>query len=239
MENYKYIVFSDFDGTITLKDVGDKLFQQFGDPVLLQEIFKKYSTGVISEVECWNESCKLVSNLNEENFRKFVLEQIIDPGFHLLNNFCIEKNIPINIVSGGFHQYIKIILERENLQIPYYANDLNFLSDGFVKPSFEFTDTICEKCANCKRNHMITKSSDDEIIVYFGNGHSDKCPVRFADIVFAKGSLVKFCEMENITFNRFENFFDATEKFKKIVETTKPKKKKSAELLRKEIIMME
>ena len=53
-------------------------------------------------------------------------------------------------------------------------------------------------CANCKRNHLLTKSGDESVIVYIGNGSSDQCPSRYADIVFAK-LLLTLREAENIT----------------------------------------
>lgn len=239
MKKSQFIIFTDFDGTITLNDVGDKLFQKFGNEIEMENLFNNYISGKISETECWTEGCKLLTEINYDNFRNFILEQKIDQSFKNFYNFCQNENIPLIILSGGFNQYIKIILEKENLTLPFFANDLIFKNDETVFPKFDFTDETCVKCANCKRNHIITKSSEEQIIVYIGNGYSDFCPAKYADIVFAKDSLVRFCEMENITFKRFDNFNDLLEKFKNIIENEKPKKRKSAELLRKEVIMME
>lgn len=239
MNNLSYIVFSDFDGTITLNDVGDKLFQNFGEKEKMIDLFNKYATGEISEIKCWEDSCELISGLTQEKFNEFVLNQKIDEKFHHFYKFCIEKNIPLNILSGGFDKYIELILKREELPIKFYSNELEFLNGGKIEPSFPFSNDSCPNCANCKRNHIISMASDEQIIVYIGNGQSDKCPVKFADIVFAKGSLVKYCEKENITFHRFDDFGDLLKRFEKIVNNSKPKKKRTAELLRREVIMME
>ncbi len=86
---------------------------------------------------------------------------------------------------------------------------------------------------------MLTKASDQQVIVYIGDGYSDRCPAQFADVVFAKGSLVGFCETNNITFHRFEAFADVLAKFRLMVEKGKPRKRRTAELARKDIFMME
>lgn len=86
---------------------------------------------------------------------------------------------------------------------------------------------------------MLTRSNDDQVIVYIGDGISDRCPVQYADIVFAKDSLVSYCETHNITFHRFNDFSDVLKKFRELVETKKPRKRRTAELARKDIFMGE
>ena len=38
------------------------------------------------------------------------------------------------------------------------------------------------------------------MIVYVGDGYSDRCPVQYADIVFAKGDLQTYCQEQNISY---------------------------------------
>lgn len=239
-QHLSYIVFSDFDGTIAVNDVGDAIFGHFGDVKICGESFDAYRRGEITARECWRRGCAAMKPVTKEEFTQFVLSQKTDPSFHAFVEYCRSKSIALYVLSDGFDAYIHPILRREHLEsLPRFSNGLRFNDDGTVTPLFPFTDAECPNCANCKRNHMLTKSGEEHVIVYIGDGISDRCPARYSDIVFAKGSLVPFCETNNITFHRFGTFADVLTKFRSIVETKKPKKRRTAELLRKEIFMME
>jgi 2,3-diketo-5-methylthio-1-phosphopentane phosphatase len=233
-----YIVFSDFDGTIMQTDIGDAMFKTFGRAEECVRAFRESLGGKIPAQESWRRSCATIESLSHGTFVSFVESQEIDPGFHSFAGYCAQKSIPINILSDGFDVYIDHILQREGLShLPYYANQLVFEPEGTISPRFPYTDAECIECANCKRNHLLTKSSDDQVIVYIGNGHSDRCPVRYADVIFAKTALLSYCERENITYHRFETFYDVLAKFRTIVEGGRPRKRRTAELARKEIFM--
>ncbi|HTR80112.1 MAG TPA: HAD-IB family phosphatase [Bacteroidota bacterium] len=237
-EELTYIVFTDFDGTITRNDIGDTMFGVFGDREEAGKAFRDSVEGIISAQESWRRSCATVASLSTETFGSFVEGQEIDAGFHRFERYCKSLSIPIHILSDGFDVYIKQVLQRENLgHLPFYANRLEIQPGGTIVPVFPFADEECIKCANCKRNHVLTRSSDENVIVYIGNGHSDQCPARYADIIFAKQTLLKYCERENITYHRFDTFDDILRTFKSIVEDGRPRKRRTAELLRKEIFM--
>ncbi len=235
-----YTVFTDFDGTISVKDIGDAMFERFGNLEICTKSFQDYRSGSIDAKECWRKGCETFPPIGREMFREFAMDYPIDENFHGFVDFCDNHAIPVTIVSDGFDAYIDPVLEREQLQrLPRLSNEMRFLDDGTVQPVFPYTDAECVRCANCKRNHIITRSGDDEVIVYIGDGISDRCPVQYADIVFAKDSLVNYCEEQNITFHRFENFSDVLNVFRRMVETSKPKKRRTAELARNKVFIGE
>ncbi len=237
-DELSYIVFTDFDGTITRTDIGDAMFKVFGNPEKSSEAFRETLEGKIGMSESWRRSCATVESLSRATFDSFVHCQEIDGSFHRFERYCSEKSIPIHIVSDGFDLYIRHVLDREHLNhLPFYSNQLVIQTDGTITPQFPYTDSECILCANCKRNHVVTKAGEENVIVYIGNGHSDQCSSRYADIVFAKGSLLTYCERENITYHRFETFDDVLSKFKLIVDGARPRKRRTAELARKEIFM--
>ncbi len=237
-DELSYIVFTDFDGTITRNDIGDSMFQVFGNPEKCSEAFRAARDGKIGMTEGWQRSCATVESLSSATFDSFVERQDIDGGFHRFERYCAGESIPIHIVSDGFDLYIRHVLEREQLShLPFYSNELIIEAGGTLSPHFPYTDEECRMCANCKRNHLLTKSGDDSVIVYIGNGYSDQCPSNYADVVFAKGALLTYCERENITYHRFESFDDVLAKFKTIVELGRPRKRRTAELARKDIFM--
>ncbi|MDP1676680.1 MAG: MtnX-like HAD-IB family phosphatase [Bacteroidota bacterium] len=239
-ENLSYIVFTDFDGTIAVNDIGDAMFNRFGDIDVCTESFEQYRNGEIDARDCWKKGFASIPSVTKDDFVTFAYSQSVDLHFKTFVEFCSEKNISINVLSDGYDAYIDPVLKREGLDwLPRFSNRLQFNDDGTVEPIFPYTDAECKRCANCKRNHLLTKSSDDNVIVYIGDGISDRCPAQFADIVFAKDSLVSFCETHNITFHRFENFSDVLKNFRMMIETKKPRKRRTAELARKDVFMME
>ncbi len=233
-----YIVFTDFDGTITRNDIGDSMLKMFGKPEECSAAFRDTRDGKIGMTESWRRSCATVGSLSAEAFGSFVEWQEIDAGFRRFERYCAAELIPINILSDGFDMYIRHVLAREQLShLPFFSNELVIDAGGTLTPRFPFTDSECVMCANCKRNHLLTKSRDENVIVYIGNGYSDRCPSKFADVVFAKGSLLTFCERENITCHRFETFDDVLSRFKEMVAGGHPRKRRTAELARKDIFM--
>lgn len=235
-----YIVFTDFDGTVAVDDIGDAIFERFADAAVCRESFSAYRRGEINARECWRRGFASMKPVTRQEFTQFVMTKKTDPSFKPFVAYCKSKQIDVHILSDGFDAYIEPVLRQEQLDsLPHYSNQLLFNDDNTVTPVFPFTDAECPWCANCKRNLMLTHSGDEHVIVYIGDGISDRCPVQYADIVFAKDSLVSFCETHNITFHRFETFADVLAKFRTIVETTKPKKRRTAELARKDIFMME
>ncbi len=240
MNTSSYRVFTDFDGTITISDIGDELFRHFANLEICENAFEEYRNGNISAKECWTRGWKSIPHITEKAIQEFVLQQKIDTSFHTFVHYCKEKNIPLTIVSDGFDKYINPILEREQLShLQRYTNQLEITPEGKAIPHFPFTDSDCTYCANCKRNHILTQTSDDQVIVYIGDGHSDKCPTKYADIIFAKDSLVQYCEKHNITFHHFTTFADVLKKFQTILETKKPHKRRTAELLRRNVFIEE
>ncbi|MFA6456376.1 MAG: MtnX-like HAD-IB family phosphatase [Bacteroidota bacterium] len=235
-----YTVFTDFDGTIAINDIGDALFEQYGDIDICSKSFQEYRNGTIDARECWKSGFASFQPVTQSEIREFALRQPADIYFKIFADFCEEHSIPVTIVSDGFDAYIDPVLERETVgHLARFTNTLRFKNNGSIEPQFPYTDSTCTRCANCKRNHLITRSGDNQVIVYIGDGISDRCPVQFADVVFAKDSLVSFCETHNITFHRFQDFSDVLKVFRSMVERGKPRKRRTAELARKEVFIGE
>ena len=235
-----YTVFTDFDGTIAVNDIGDAMFEHFGDVDVCTKSFQSYRSGAIDARECWKQGFATIASVTKDEFTRFALSHSADVYFTSFVEFCEQNKIPVTVLSDGFDAYIDPVLKREGLErLSRFTNRLQFNQNGTIAPLFPYTDADCIRCANCKRNHLLTRSGDDQVIVYIGDGISDRCPVQYADVVFAKDSLVSFCETHNITFHRFGNFSDVLKIFRTMVEKAKPRKRRTAELARKEVFIGE
>ncbi len=230
-------VFIDFDGTITKEDIGESFLKTFGKPDEINKIVQDWFEEKITSPQSWHLMLDTISNFNQIDFENFLLEKEIDPYFKKFVEFCDQNKIEIMILSDGLDIYIKNILRREGLDhLKFFSNKIRFENNKLI-PVFPHGDEECKFCGNCKRNHILVNSGDDEFTIYIGDGYSDKCPVEYCDFVFAKKSLLKYCEKNRITYFPFQNFNDVIKKLTELNSKKRLKKKHQAQLKRREVYL--
>jgi 2,3-diketo-5-methylthio-1-phosphopentane phosphatase len=239
MKKTEIKIFCDFDGTIAIEDIGNLFYRQFGDPKISDDAVQKWREGKISSIECLSTECKSIKNLTLQKAYEFIDQQKIDETFIDFAKFCKEKNLDLIILSDGLDLYIDRILKRYNLDIKFFANSIRIKDDGTAEMVFPYSDSVCLKCANCKRNHIINNSSDDDITIYIGDGHSDRCPIEYVDYIFAKDHLLKHCELNRISYFPFDNFNSVKLAIEKLISKKRIKKRNTAILKRRELYLLE
>jgi len=231
-------VFCDFDGTIAVEDVGAQLFKTFGGHEA-ETAVREYLGGAINARECFERECRAVPHLREAEFLEFVSRFELDPGFGRFVKFCEARSVSVVVVSDGFDVYVRRLLESNGHgHLMSFANHVEFVaSEGRTRmvPSFPYRDAECPQCANCKRNHLLTLSADDDIIVYVGDGFSDRCPIRYADIVFAKKSLITYCQQQNISYHAFQTFDDVRNRMEAILAGARINSRREAVMARRDV----
>jgi len=229
-------VFCDFDGTVCSQDVGEQFFLKFAGEKAEQNIHRLLSDEITLQ-EWLTELCEAIPSIDQKKFFDFIDQFVIDPCFAEFVRFCKDQEIPLMILSDGLDAYVERVLSNAGLsQIPFFANHAEFVGKR-LKVSFPHTDAECNCCGNCKRNHMLNVSADDDIIVYVGDGYSDRCPIRYADFVFAKRQLIKHCQEQNITYFEFNNFGDVQVKMEKIVQRKRIRHRQEAAMARREVFI--
>lgn len=233
-------IFVDFDGTITKKDTGDALFTRFGDSETVTKVIDDLLSDRISAKDCWLKLCESVDYVTKQELDDFILQIEIDKTFHSFVEYCNKHGYQLFILSDGFDYYIDLILERENLgHLKVYSNTLKLNDNNTLTPVFPYYDSGCTSSANCKRNHIISNSSEDEYTVFIGDGNSDKYTVHFCDFIFAKDDLLKYCERERVTYFPFKDFNEVIERMETLRQKKRLKKRHQAELNRREIYIQE
>jgi len=236
MKEKNFKIFVDFDGTITKEDIGEVMFLKFGDAQKAKEIVNDWINKKINARQSWEMLCKTINNLDIKKFDDFLLSSEIDNSFKKFIEYCTENNYEVRILSDGLDYYINKILLKENLShLEVYSNKLSFDNNGNLIPIFPYTDEECKRCANCKRNHVLNFSGDDEFSIYIGDGYSDVCPAQYCDYIFAKKSLLKYCEINRITYYPYSDFNDVIKKLEELKQKKRLKKRYQAELKRKEV----
>jgi len=206
-EKHKYWFIVDFDGTAARQDVQVSILDRFS-PVDWREIERqileeghksyKYLPAIYAH---WRTPQQLVEQFVEE-------EMDLDPHFPAFVAWCQKHGYPVEIVSDGLELYVKILLARYNLDIPYRSNRITMTEHGAVM-EFPYHADDCGKCGNCKRQRVLEVKRDPLVkVVYIGDGISDECPAEHADILLAKGHLAQYCREHRIEHIPFANFGD-------------------------------
>jgi 2-hydroxy-3-keto-5-methylthiopentenyl-1-phosphate phosphatase len=240
MKNRELKIFVDFDGTITSQDIGDSIFTKFGDEKKVNPVIDDLLNDRISSRDCWDLLCSSTPSINKNELDSLIDSLIIDPTFHSLVEYCKVKKIELIVLSDGFDYYIERIFNREKLKdLKYYANNLSLDEYGKLIPGYPFYNPEFPTSANCKRDHILDNSSDDDYTFYIGDGNSDKESAQYCDYIFAKAGLLKFCEKERISFSPFKNFHDVIKKIDDLITRKKLRKGHQAELKRRKAYLVE
>lgn len=202
--------FIDFDGTITREDICYAMVKKFARDGW-EEINLLWETGALSTEECAGRTLELLE-VEPKELDAFFKQADIDESFTLFVNWAECKDYPLYILSDGYDNYIKEVLTMNRLNIPYYANHLEY-EQGWRIQCLHL-DKECKKCGVCKTGLIEDLLKPGYISIYIGDGYSDICPAEFCDIVFAKDDLARLCRQKGITFYNYNNFSD----IQKIVE---------------------
>jgi len=187
----KCAVFIDFDNTITSRDVLDDMIERFSINDRWIDLERKWKRGDIGSRECLQGQVKGI-RITKRNLDKYLAGVKLDPYFKRLIKFLNAEKIKTIVLSDNFDYILKRILSLNAIKgLKLYSNKLRFRQDRLI-PGFPFTDKKCRKCAHCKLKNLLANSDTGSIIVYIGDGHSDVCPAKYADIVFAKEDLLSY-----------------------------------------------
>ena len=154
----------------------------------------------------------MLKNVSQEQLGDYINSIEIDDYFLDFVDYVKSRNIKLTILSDGFDFFIKKVLERYNLDIPYYANKLIY-ENGKFNIEFPYYNEKCDKKAGmCKCEKVKEKS-----FCYIGDGTSDLCIAKKADILFASKNLHEYCEKKLIKHYYFETFSNIVEKLDEVI----------------------
>jgi 2-hydroxy-3-keto-5-methylthiopentenyl-1-phosphate phosphatase len=209
-ERHPVLIIADFDGTISLNDMGYDILNRFSEDGW-QEIDRSYCAGQIGSLEAYTRIFDFIRGSEEEMIRFVDEKAIIDPSFHDFYALCREKGFDVKIFSDGLDFYIDFILRKHGLgMIEFHSNVVRFRGERRVGIDFPHANETCGKCGTCKSRLLDAERSSYEKIIYIGDGYSDVCPARRADLVFAKGVLYDRIAGEGkhcVSYRRFQEIY--------------------------------
>jgi 2,3-diketo-5-methylthio-1-phosphopentane phosphatase len=195
------LVLCDFDGTISVIDTGLLVAQTFGlEP--FQVIEQRWRRGEISSRECLRDQWAVVDTTRED-FWELVAHLEVDPAFPDLVALARARRARFVILSDGLDLYIEQTLNRLGSDdIEFRANHAA-IRGGHVAMEFPHSVAECPDCGNCKTRWLFELRPGSARTIYIGDGHSDVCAARYADVVFAKEDLARIYRERGLGFLPF------------------------------------
>ncbi len=208
-----WMVQTDFDGTISLQDVTDSLLQRFGRPGW-QALEDAWERGEIGSRACMQGQVALL-DMSEADLLRHLDGVAIDPHFAAFVHTVQAQGRVLQVVSDGLDRAIRHILQRHGMDgLPVFANQL--LPDAARgercwKLQTPHAEPTCSRGAgNCKCALAARQQTRQRSVLYIGDGSSDFCVARKADLVLAKDRLLAHCVEQGIPHRAFSDFRQAT-----------------------------
>ena len=199
-------VFVDFDGTIVPDDATNQLLEQFASSAWL-EIEEEWQTGKIGSRECMERQIDLVRARPEE-LDAFLAGVKIDPDFPEFVRICKSNGARVTVVSDGLDRSVRTVLKAANLDLPFFANRLEWLGDDRWRLAFPHAKDDCSALmGNCKC--AVARGPASTVRIMIGDGRSDFCISSSAHFVLAKSRLLEHCRTNDLPHMAFQSFKDA------------------------------
>jgi 2-hydroxy-3-keto-5-methylthiopentenyl-1-phosphate phosphatase len=204
-------VLLDFDGTISKVDTTDLLLERFAAPAW-RDIEEEWKAGRIGSRECMVRQIDLV-RASPSEMDDFIASVDIDPEFPRFVHRFGGLGHTLMVLSDGLDRTIRTVLDRADVNLPYFANHLQWLGGDRWRLTFPHAKATCATLAgNCKcsfAERRVAEGRPGEITIMVGDGRSDFCVAERADLVLAKGSLREHCRSKDLPHYGFENFDEA------------------------------
>ena len=202
----------DFDGTITRVDVLDELIRRHAIDDSWRAVAADWQAGRIGSRECLARQLTAV-RATDDQLAALLAEVPLDPGVNRLFGLLDRVAVPATVVSDGVDRFIVPLLGRAGLShLPVRSNAVDRRGSAMTLICPHGSAGCRSAAAHCKCRSIadLTTAGRDRH-VYVGDGRSDLCPARRADVVFAKGVLANALAAEGIAFVPFETLHDVAD----------------------------
>lgn len=204
----KAMLFLDFDGTITWRDVVDVMLETYADPKWLS-IEADWRTGRLGSRDCLSQQMALV-RATRRQLSDLIDSIEVDEGFGQLIELCKSSDIPVHVISDGFDYCINRILARtlsgqQSAITSVHASHLDISARPWRTEYPFFRQSCAHGCATCKPAVMRLLNPKCKPAIFVGDGLSDRYAVESADLVFAKNDLAEYCRDNSIEHIEFRN----------------------------------
>lgn len=202
-----YRIYSDFDGTMTGQDTLVLLLDRFGRRLPDGSDWRS--------IEFDPDRCELDKLQAEMDLLDCSLEEalayldataVLRAGLEEFLAWVTAGNAKLHVLSGGLLPIIRRTMSRlPGAPLVLEANDLKVEAGRWIVLPHQ-GKRIRGLCNHCKTRHLHESSAQGLGTVYVGDGSTDFCPSREANLVFARDSLARQLKSEGRDFHHFDSF---------------------------------
>ena len=199
------VILCDFDDTVAEQNVAQLLLARFST-IDWQGLQRRFRNGEVTLKEYQEQAFRHLGQPRDALQWHVRDAATLRDGFVQLARYCRQNGVELAIVSHGLDFYVEALLRKYGLEdIPYYAVEANFTGDG-MGYTYRYTALGCEAWGNCKCRILEGYRRQGHSVWYVGDGASDTCPAQRADLVFARGRLLSFCQERGIAHRELRDF---------------------------------
>jgi 2,3-diketo-5-methylthio-1-phosphopentane phosphatase len=199
-------VYVDFDGTIAPADPTDTVLDRFCD-ASWRELERDWQEGRRTAQDCMARQVELL-RATPDALDELIRSLRIDPHFPAFVELCRRWQMQVIVVSDGMDRVVRHVLRAAGLNLPFFANRLQWLGRDQWKLGFPFARNECAGgLGSCKCGH---RRGGAQLEVVVGDGRSDFCIAARSRLVLAKGQLAAHCRSKGIAHRPIADFADAT-----------------------------
>lgn len=201
----------DFDGTISLTDISDAILARHAPGAEWKERDLLYDAGLIGSRDLLAWDVTLLPD-NEAVLSETATEQPLDPTFPAFVEVARRWGAAVEVVSDGFGWYVSSALRRLGLEDLPVARAETVFGTGTDHPEISFPagHPACFVCGTCKRERVREHHRRGNVVVFIGDGMSDRYGAAHAEVIFAKGRLARLCDDEGWAYTPWTTFAEIT-----------------------------
>jgi len=201
-------VLVDYDGTVSRQDVGTVLLAEHalvGRAVVAAKD-ADYDAGRSGSRELMQWDMEVLPR-DGALLRAAAAEIPQDETFVSFVAAVREAGAAMEIVSDGLGFYVASNLAQLDpgiVDLPIATNENDV--DGSGRMTFPYGHPACFVCGTCKRERVRAHEAGGRVVVFIGDGQSDRYAAHHADIVFAKDALLAWGRATGRDFREWAGF---------------------------------
>jgi len=208
----RLLVLMDYDGTITTRDCNEVVLQNYTGDAWRDLWEARVDSGEIGHAECFRGQMGLIRAPRAEVIAAMAAAAEPAAGVAEFLAAIQARGARIAVVSVGIAEAIASAWKRLGLPpVELHASELLGDEASGYDARFDPVFGECPRCGpgGCKSGAVRELAEIGDAVAMFGDGVSDLCLAREADIVFAKGSLARLCVTEGIRFRPLDDYHTA------------------------------
>ena len=222
-----------------MEDTGHVLFNKYGCGSEQRERLEKQFKNGEKTFKGISEELSGSLDLPFDTGLKAIQEALtLDTDFKTFHQFCINNNIPFNVISAGLKPILRRVLDHflgdeQSSKIEIIANDAQIDGEGHEwKPQWRHeTDTGHDKALSINEYKDAAKIASEDgtipMVIFVGDGVSDLAAASEADVLFARRGLAleEHCKEHGIKYTPYDTFADVQREIIRIAKIDEKKTK--------------